>query len=216
MERRYLLDVNDPEIFIDTENNDQMLNAFEVKDILNEQDEKIKQLEEQLRLAKLGENFEQEKKNNACKLLNELNEKINKRNERIDDLLSKLRVSNSQLASCELEHNKLKLSFKQQEKLLGEKLASNSRLQLENQQLKQKLAKKEEELEYARYPVARILDDLNQLKQFQNSKAVAVLEELKKYFAMLDKETGAYDIIADYGDILDWIKDKITELRGDK
>lgn len=55
----------------------------------------------------------------------------------------------------------------------------------------------------------------NALKS-QNSKAVAVLEKLKKYFAMLDKETGAYDIIADYGDILDWIADKITELRGEE
>lgn len=55
---------------------------------------------------------------------------LNAQYERIENLLSKLRASNSQLASFELEYNKLKLSFYQQEKLLSEKLACNSRFHL--------------------------------------------------------------------------------------
>lgn len=68
--KRYLCDVNDLEIFIDTENNDQMLNTLEVNDILNKQDERIKELEEQLKFARMSEKFEQEKKTNALKYQN--------------------------------------------------------------------------------------------------------------------------------------------------
>ena len=59
---------------------------------------------------------------------------------------SKLRVSNSHLASSQLEYNKLKKEYDEQEKLLSEKMASNSRLQFDFDQLKQQLAEKEKEI----------------------------------------------------------------------
>lgn len=39
-----------------------------------------------------------------------------------------------------------------------------------------------------------------------------MLEKLRDYFAIKDTNLNAYDIVADYGDILDWISDKIKEL----
>ena len=54
-----------------------------------------------------------------------------------------------------------------------------------------------------------------QLKQSQNQKAIEVLEQLVKYFAFKDDENDFYEIIADYGDILDWIDDQIKELRSE-
>lgn len=58
-----------------------------------------------------------------------------------------------------------------------------------------------------------LLTEIKQLKQAQNQKAIEVLKKLKKFFAKKDKNCDAYDIIANYGDILDWIEDKIIELK---
>lgn len=62
---------------------------------------------------------------------------LNQQDKRIKELESKLRVSNSLNASLSLEHSELKKRYDSQEKLLSQKLAENSKLTLENQQLKQ-------------------------------------------------------------------------------
>lgn len=61
---------------------------------------------------------------------------------KLADSESKLRVSNSHLASSQLEYNQLKKKYDEQEKLLSRKLAVNSELQFEFDQLKQQLAEK--------------------------------------------------------------------------
>lgn len=66
-------------------------------------------------------------------ICNALNQQMNC----IKELESKLRVSNSLDASLSLEHSELKKCYDSQEKLLSQKLAENSKLTLENQQLKQ-------------------------------------------------------------------------------
>ena len=101
-------------------------------------------------------------------------------------------------------------------------------LKQENQQLKQKI--KQLKFDCAMYKSANYLineygiekareimfQSEKKLKQSQNQKAIEVLEQLVKYFAFKDDENDFYEIIADYGDILDWIDDQIKELRSEE
>lgn len=66
-------------------------------------------------------------------------ELLNQQDKRIKELESKLRVSNSLNTSLSLEYSDLKKQYDNQENLLSQKLAENSRLTLENQQIKEKL-----------------------------------------------------------------------------
>ena len=100
-------------------------------------------------------------------------------------------------------------------------------LKQENKQLKQQLSDEEkahdlcidrfnEECEKLRKQIKFESDARERFKQSQNQKAIEVLEQLVKYFAFKDDENDFYEIIADYGDILDWIDDQIKELRSEE
>lgn len=62
--------------------------------------------------------------------------------QQLEETKSKLRISNSQLASCELELKNFKEDYNKQEKLLSEVLADKSRIQLDLDATKQQLETK--------------------------------------------------------------------------
>jgi len=65
---------------------------------------------------------------------------LNKYEAKLAESKSKIRVAFRQLASFQLQYDDLKKEYKEQEDLLEKTLATNSRLQFENDQLKQQLA----------------------------------------------------------------------------
>lgn len=97
---------------------------------------------------------------------------LNQQNKRIKKLESKLRVSNSSNASLSLDYIELKKQYDSQEELLTQKLAENSRLTQENQQLKKQ--KKELDLEAQRYYEDAYCNN------FQNQTAIRELEKVKE------------------------------------
>lgn len=117
----------------------------------------------------------------ACDLLNQ-------QDKRIKELESKLRVSNSLNASLSLDYNKLKKRYDSQEKLLTIKLAENSKLTLENQQL----------------------------KQSQKQLAISKLEDVYQVVKYYNSEANKYEPYIDTLDIEQYINDQIKELKGEK
>lgn len=162
MKERYSIEkfyIEDPSVLIDNDTHQVILTLRDycydeinfLENLLNEQDEKIKSQEKIIandnqrlidkyfdELYKLDKEYNKDLNERLKELekLKQENQQLKQQlDARIENLASKLRVSNSQLSSFELEYNKLKLAFNQQEKLLSEKIACNSRLQLENQQI---------------------------------------------------------------------------------
>lgn len=93
---------------------------------------------------------------------------------------SKLRVSNSSLASSQLEYDKLKKEYDEQEKLLSQYLASNSRLQFEYDQLKQQLAEKEKENKRLKFDLAMYRSANELINRFGIEKARDVMFQTEK------------------------------------
>lgn len=134
---------------------------------------------------------------------------LNQQNKRIKELESKLRVSNSSNASLSLDYIELKKRYDSQEELLTHKLAENSRLTLENQQLKKQNRKLN--LEAQRYYEDAYCNN------FQNQTAISELEKVKEYILLndeYDEEVGC-NIIETF-DLLEDIRDRIEELKGEE
>ena len=132
----------------DNKNND-IINAIER---LNEQDKRIKELEEENQ--QLKQQLVEKDKIEYTDTINfvETSEpdivakELDRLNEQLAESESKLRVSNSSLASLQLEYNQLKKEYEEQEKLLSEVLANKSRLQFEFDKLKKQLEEKEKRI----------------------------------------------------------------------
>lgn len=108
---------------------------------------------------------------------------LNQQNKRIKRLESKLRVSNSSNASLSLDYNELKKRYDSQEELLTRKLAENSRLTLENQQLKDQVKKSYQEgLLQKQFDkdmeIQELKDKIEQLEQAQKQLAISELKKL--------------------------------------
>ena len=161
---------------------------------------------------------------------------LNQQAKRIKELKSKLRVSNSLNASVSLDYNELKKQYDSQEKLLTRKLAENSRLTLENQQLKHKLAEKEKEIDdFKRIGEKGHLDLLEdkrkenrilikvseQLLQSQKQLAIKQLQKLKESILKIDKTeiktlgNGYSTLYVDRPEIINEIDNQIKELKGE-
>lgn len=87
----------------------------------------------------------------------------------------------------------------------------------ENQQLKEQLSLKLEELHIAYCGIENVKtkngnlkEENKQLKQSQNQKAIEVLEKVKKYFLTTD------DWLVDGCELLDFVNNLIKELEGEK
>lgn len=96
--KRFELDYDfndDVNYVLDLEKHEE-LDMFEVKYLLNEQDEKIKELENFLLLARMGYAFEQEKKNNSLLLVEQLNTLIENITNTVENILNEA-LKNSSL-----------------------------------------------------------------------------------------------------------------------
>lgn len=118
-------------------------------------------------------------------ICNALNQQMNC----IKELESKLRVSNSLDASLSLEHSELKKCYDSQEKLLSQKLAENSKLTLENQQLKQSQKQLAiSELEKVKDTVESVLDNALKNSSLNQSYYDRLLDEIDNQIKELEEK----------------------------
>lgn len=205
MEKRFEIasfDIDEPSVLIDNDTYQVILTLRDycydeinfLEDLLNEQNEKIKELEN---------------------LVIKDKDKIYRKNDQIKELQNELNFKNNII----LDENDRAI-------LRGDCYCLNNdvrRLVEENQQLKQQLAKKEEVIkmlkDIKRYDVGELLTENIKLKQTQNSKAIEVLEKIKKYFCEEevdgdDIKTGDWIYMKDIVEVAEYIDNQITELRG--
>lgn len=83
---------------------------------------------------------------------------------------------------------------------------------IRNLQKENKLLKKQRDNAYKQGLLQNRFDFEITMKYYKNQKAVSELIRLKKYFSKFDKNEMAYDIIADYGDIINYIDRRIKYL----
>lgn len=156
---------------------------------------------------------------------------LNQQDKRIKKLESKLRVSNSSNASLSLDYIELKKRYDSQEELLTRKLAENSRLTLENQQLKQQLSDEEnahdlcidrfnEECEKLRKQIKFESEARERFKQSQNQKAIECFEKFKE-FCKKEESPSFSETVAGYWflsarKVFEYIDNQIEELKGEK
>lgn len=140
-------------------------------------------------------------------------ELVREQNKRIKELESKLRVSNSSNASLSLDYIELKKQYDSQEELLTQKLAENSRLTQENQQLKKQ--KRELNLEAQKYYEDAYCNN------FQNQTAISELEKVKQNVLKIDKteiktlENGYSTLYCDRPEVITIINNQIKQLKGE-
>lgn len=155
---------------------------------------------------------------------------LNQQDKRIKELESKLRVSNSLNTSLSLDCNELKKRYDSQEKLLTRKLAENSRLTLENQQLKEengyiifadgydKNGNEIHKQEFVKYKdkFQELVEENQQLKQSQKKLAISELDEVNVLLTNTIIEVTENEFNVDKLCYLEEISSKFSEKIKDK